>query len=176
MSAATIDRLLKPIKARHGKGLSGTKPGSLLRKQIPINTNQWNTRQVGFMEADTVAHCGTSLMGDFVWSITMTDILSGWTEMRATWNKGAAGVMEGIQNIEEKLPFEIKGFDCDNGSEFLNWHFIHYFTERPKRPVQFTRSRPYKRTIMRMLNKRTGLMYASSLATNALTIQNWSSS
>ncbi|KTD81157.1 hypothetical protein Lwal_1066, partial [Legionella waltersii] len=72
-----------------GKGLSGTKPGSLLRKHIPISTNQWDTSQVGFMEADTVAHCGTSLMGDFVWSITMTDIFSGWTEMRATWNKGA---------------------------------------------------------------------------------------
>ncbi len=114
MSAATIDRLLKPIKSRYGKGLSGTKPRSLLRKHIPINTNQWDTNQVGFMEADTVAHCGTSLMGDFIWSITMTDIFSGWTEMRATWNKGATGVMQGIQNIEENLPFEIKGFDCDN--------------------------------------------------------------
>ncbi|SNV03465.1 Integrase core domain [Legionella waltersii] len=146
MSAATIDRLLKPIKSRYGKGLSGTKPGSLLRKHIPISTNQWDTSQVGFMEADTVAHCGTSLMGDFVWSITMTDIFSGWTEMRATWNKGATGVMQGIQNIEEHLPFEIKGFDCDNGSEFLNWHLIRYFTERtPNKPVQFTRSRPYKK-------------------------------
>lgn len=62
MSAATIDRLLKPIKARYGKGLSGTKPGSLLRKHIPISTNHWDSKQVGFMEADTVAHCGTSLM------------------------------------------------------------------------------------------------------------------
>ncbi|WP_233437528.1 hypothetical protein [Legionella anisa] len=124
MSAATIDRLLKPIKVRYGKGLSGTKPGSILRKQIPVSTNQWDTKHVGFMEADTVAHCGTSLMGDFVWSITLTDIFSGCTEMRATWNKGAIGVMEGIQNIEEHLPFEISGFDCDNGSEFLNWHLI----------------------------------------------------
>lgn len=145
MSAATIDRLLKPIKARYGKGLSGTKPGSLLRKQIPISTNQWDSKQVGFMEADTVAHCGTSLMGDFVWSITLTDIFSGWTEMRAAWNKGATGIMEGIQDIEAHLPFEIKGFDCDNGSEFLNWHLVRYFTERPekKQSIQFTRSRPY---------------------------------
>lgn len=145
MSAATIDRLLKPIKARYGKGLSGTKPGSLLRKQIPINTNQWDSKQVGFMEADTVAHCGTSLMGDFVWSITLTDIFSGWTEMRAAWNKGATGIMEGIQDIEARLPFEIKGFDCDNGSEFLNWHLVRYFTDRPekKQSIQFTRSRPY---------------------------------
>lgn len=145
ISAATIDRLLKPIKARYGKGLSGTKPGSLLKKHIPINTNQWDTNKVGFMEADTVAHCGTSLMGDFVWSITLTDIFSGWTEMRATWNKGAAGVMEGIQDIEEHLPFIIKGFDCDNGSEFLNWHLVRYFTDRPtkQQSIQFTRSRPY---------------------------------
>lgn len=144
MSAATIDRLLSPIKARYRKGLSGTKPGSLLKKHIPISTNQWDTNKVGFMEADTVAHCGASLMGDFIWSITLTDIFSGWTEIRATWNKGATGVMDGIQNIEESLPFEIKGFDCDNGSEFLNWHLLRYFTERPtKQNVQFTRSRPY---------------------------------
>lgn len=146
MSAATIDRLLKAVKVRYGKGLSGTKPGSLLRKHIPINTNQWDSKQVGFMEADTVAHCGTSLMGDFVWSITLTDIYSGWTEMRAAWNKGATGIMEGIQDIETHLPFEIKGFDCDNGSEFLNWHLVRYFTERPenKPSIQFTRSRPYQ--------------------------------
>lgn len=77
MSAATIDRALKPIKSRYGKGLSGTKPGSLVRKHIPINTNQCDTSQVVIMEADTVAHCGTSLMGYFVWSITLTDIFSG---------------------------------------------------------------------------------------------------
>jgi hypothetical protein len=146
MSAATLDRMLKPIKTSYGKGLCGTKPGSILKKQIPISTNQWNTNEVGFLEADTVAHCGTTLMGDFVWSITLTDIFSGWTEMRATWNKGATGVMEGIQNMEEHLPFAIKGFDCDNGSEFLNWHLIRYFTERNTgKAVEFTRSRPYKK-------------------------------
>ena len=68
ISAATIDRLLKPIKVRYGKGLTGTKPGTLLKTQIPIKTNQWDTTKVGFMEADTVAHCGTTLAGDFVWS------------------------------------------------------------------------------------------------------------
>lgn len=146
MSAATIDRLLKPVKVQYGKGLSGTKPGSILRSQIPVLTNQWDTKRVGFMEADTVAHCGTSLSGNFVWSITLTDIFSGWTEMRATWNKGAEGVLAGIQDIEKYLPFEIKGFDCDNGSEFLNWHLLRYFSDRPPlKTVQFTRSRPYKK-------------------------------
>jgi len=144
MSAATIDRMLKPLKSRHCKGLSGTKPGNLLKNKIPVNTNQWDTTQVGFVEADTVAHCGETLMGNFVWTITLTDIASGWTENRATWNKGAVGVVEQIGSIEQALPFPLLGFDCDNGSEFLNYHLIRYFTDRKaEQKVAFTRSRPY---------------------------------
>ncbi len=135
MSGSTIDRLLKPTKVSFNKGRSGTKPGSLLRKHIPVKTNQCNEEQPGFAEADTVAHCGTSLIGDFVWSITLTDIYSGWTENRAIWNKGAQGVVEVINDIEENLPFQILGFDCDNGSEFLNYHLIRYFQKRSV-PVQ----------------------------------------
>jgi len=143
ISAATIDRLLKPIRAKVGRrGLSGTKPGTLLKKQIPIQTGVWDVTQPGFMEADTVAHCGDSLAGNFVWSLTMTDLCTGWTECRATWNKGADGVMAQIKAIQKALPFPIRGFDCDNGSEFLNWHLLRYF-ESHKQPVQFTRSRPY---------------------------------
>ena len=98
ISAATIDRLLKPIRAKTGrKGLSGTKPGTLLKKHIPIQAGVWDVTQPGFIEADTVAHCGDSLAGDFVWSLTMTDICTGWTECRATWNKGADGVMTQIK-------------------------------------------------------------------------------
>ena len=94
------------------------------------------------MEADTAAHCGNTLAGDFVWSLTLTDILSRWTDNRATWNKGAIGVMTQIEEIEAKLPFPILGFDCDNGSEFLN-HYLHrYLANRPS-PAQFTRARPY---------------------------------
>lgn len=146
ISASTIDRMLKPIRVKYNKGLSGTKPGSLLKNQIPIKTNQWNTKEVGYVEADTVAHCGDSLKGEFVWSLTLTDILTGWTENRSTWNKGSAGVIEQIKDIEDSLPFPILGFDCDNGSEFLNYHLLRYFTEREKsEPVQFTRSRPYKK-------------------------------
>ncbi|HSN24060.1 MAG TPA: hypothetical protein VLS45_07825 [Methylomicrobium sp.] len=77
VSAATLDRLLKPLRVLYPKGLSGTKPGSLLKTQIPIRTQHWNETQPGFVEADTVAHCGTSLAGDFVWSLTMTDIVTG---------------------------------------------------------------------------------------------------
>lgn len=142
ISDRTIDRILKPVKARHPKRLGGTKPGSLLKKHIPIKTNQWDEKLPGCMEADTVAHCGTSLLGNFVWSITLTDIYSGWTENAATWNKGASGVLTQIQRIENLLPFKIFGFDCDNGSEFLNYHLLRYMQDR-KSPIQFTRSRPY---------------------------------
>ena len=143
LSAATIDRLLKPVKTQIGKkGLCGTKPGTLLKTQIPIRTHHWDITQPGFMEADTVAHCGNSLAGNFVWSLTLTDIHSSWTECRAVWNKGAMGIVAQIRDIEARLPFAIQGFDCDNGSEFLNHHLLRYFA---KRPVQFTRSRPYKK-------------------------------
>lgn len=142
MSAATIDRLLQPCRMRFPKRLCGTKPGSLLKQHIEIKTNQWSEDRPGFMEADTVAHCGTSLLGSFIWSITLTDIYSGWTENAAVWNKGAEGVLGQIELIESRLPFPILGFDCDNGSEFLNHHLIRYLQKREK-PVQFTRSRPY---------------------------------
>ena len=142
ISAATIDRVLTSIRARRPKGLAATKPGRLLRTHIPIRTSNWDISQPGFMEADTVAHCGNSLAGDYIWSLTLTDIHTGWTECRATWNSGATGVLEQIQNIQQSLPFPLKGFDCDNGSEFLNHHLLRYFTDhKPK--ITFTRSRPY---------------------------------
>lgn len=145
ISAATIDRLLQPVRLVHPRrGLGGTRPGSLLKNQIPIRTHFWDVSQPGFMEADTVAHCGNSLAGSFVWSLTMTDILTSWTESRATWDKGAEGVLAQIRDIEAHLPFALQGFDCDNGSEFLNYHLVRYFTGHPS-VKSFTRSRPYKK-------------------------------
>jgi hypothetical protein len=143
ISAATLDRVLKPYRVRYKRhGLTGTKPGYLLKNQIPIKTDHWDVTKPGFMEADTVAHCGNSVAGDYVWSITLTDIMTCWTEIRATWNKGSEGVEKQIKNIEKKLPFPILGFDCDNGSEFLTWHLLRYFA---KKEIQFTRSRPYRK-------------------------------
>lgn len=144
ISTATLDRILRPLRARYGKGLCGTKPGTMLRNQIPIRTDNWDITRPGFMEADTVAHCGNSLAGDFVWSLTMTDIHTAWTEVRAVWNKGSQGIIEQVQNIEKRLPFVLLGFDCDNGSEFLNNHLVRHFIDR-ENPVKFTRSRPYKK-------------------------------
>ena len=142
MSAATIDRLLSPLRSYYPHRLAGTKPGTLLRKQIPIKTDQWNEDRPGFVEGDTVAHCGTSLLGNFIWSLTVTDIYSGWTENGASWNKGAHGVMEQIKLIEERLPFTLLGWDSDNGGEFINHHLLRYF-QKSENPAQFTRSRPY---------------------------------
>jgi len=143
ISSATIDRILAPTRIQYTKrGRSTTKPGTLLRKQIPIKTNQWNESRPGFLEADTVAHCGDSTAGMYVNTIDFVDIATGWTEQRAVWGKGESGVLEQIKNIERILPFPILGFDCDNGGEFLNYHLLRHFTER-KHPVQFTRSRAY---------------------------------
>ena len=143
ISPSTMDRLLRPVRMRYrGRGRSTTKPGTLLRKQIPIKTNQWDETLPGFLEADTVAHCGTSMAGMFAFTIDCVDIATGWTEQRAVWGKGESGVLEQVKDIEDALPFPLLGFDCDNGSEFLNHHLLRHFAER-KKPVQFTRSRAY---------------------------------
>ena len=143
VSAATLDRLLAAARAEHsGRGRCGTKPGSLLRSEIPIRTGTWDLSRPGYLEADSVAHCGGSLAGSFIWSLTYTDILSGWTEGGAVWNKGASGVLAATRQVEERLPFALLGFDSDNGGEFLNHHLWSYMRER-KAAVEFTRSRPY---------------------------------
>lgn len=146
ISPATIDRLMKPQRQRFSKlGLSTTKPGSLLKKQIPVKTSQWDETIPGFLETDTLAHCGTSVAGMFVYTVNTVDIASQWTEQRATWGKGEKNIVQAIQDIESALPFTIKGFDCDNGSEFLNYHLIRYLTHQRKKPVKITRSRSYQK-------------------------------
>ena len=143
ISASTIDRLLKPTRIKYkGRGRSSTKPGTLLKKHIPIKTDQWDETRPGFLEADTVAHCGESMAGMFAFTIDCVDIATTWTEQRAVWGKGEKGVVEQIEDIEDSLPFTLLGFDSDNGSEFLNYHLLRHFHHRKER-VQFTRSRPY---------------------------------
>lgn len=145
MSSATIDRLMVKMRKRIGKlGLATTKPGSILKSHIPIKTGQWDETHPGYLESDTVAHCGTSIAGSFIYTVNTVDIATGWTEQRALWGKGYQGMFYALKSIERCLPFPILGFDCDNGSEFLNWHIYKYFTNR-KSPVHFTRSRPYKK-------------------------------
>jgi len=142
VSAATLDRLLSEVRTDAQRGRSGTKPGRLLRQHVPIQGEVWDEKRPGFLEADSVAHCGSSLRGDFIWSLIYTDLASGWTSGRAVWNKGAHGVLAQTRDVEGCLPFELMGFDFDNGNEWLNWTLIRHLQER-KRPIQVTRSRPY---------------------------------
>jgi transposase InsO family protein len=144
--ARTLDRILGPVRKKHGtgRGLSGTKHGQYLKNSIPIKISHADVNEPGYMQADTVAHCGGSLDGDFVWSLTFTDIQSGWTENAAVWNKGEEGVHYQLKRIEEALPFQIKGFHSDNGGEFINWHLESYYRDR-KKPVEMTRGRPGKK-------------------------------
>lgn len=139
ISSSTIDRILKPYKYL-GRGRCGTTPGTLLRSEIPISTSCWDVSELGFLEGDTVAHCGGSLLGEFVWSLTATDICSTWTEVRPVWHKGALAVVEAIDDIQEALPFPIKAWDCDNGGEFINRTLVKHFADKK---IAFTRSRAY---------------------------------
>ena len=143
ISASTIDRLLAP--SRHGPsklGLATTKPGSLIKKQIPVRAGCWDESRPGYLEADTVAHCGTSTEGQFVYTLNTVDIATGWSEQRACWGKGQTGIHRAVADIERALPFRLRGFDCDNGTEFINWRLFEYLHRgRRHRRVQFTRGR-----------------------------------
>jgi hypothetical protein len=143
ISAATIGRIFKRAAKRYyRKGISTTKPGSILKEFIPIKTNQWDETKPDFVETDMVAHCGSSIAGMFIYTVNMVDIATGWATQRAVWGKSETGVLEAIRNMERTLPFKILGFDCDNGSEFLNWNLLRYFKNRTN-PVNYTRSREY---------------------------------
>jgi hypothetical protein len=141
IKSATIDRRLEKFRMfRHKKVFSTTKPGSLLKKNIPIKTSSWDETRLGFGELDTVAHCGSSAAGEFVFTLTYTDICSQWTISEAVMGKGQAGIKFALDNIAKRLPFPLKGIDPDNGSEFINWQlYSHCLVNN----IEFTRGRPY---------------------------------
>lgn len=141
IGSSSIDRVLKPY--RELRGLSSTRP-SLFRHRVPIELISGYVSEPGHVEADTVAHCGNSLQGDFINTLTVTDLATGWTENRALWGKTGSAVVSAMKEIEEVLPFYMKGFASDNGSEFLNQEMENYLLER-KRKVKWTRRRPYKK-------------------------------
>lgn len=146
ISAPTIDRILKPYKATKGKSFTRS---TGFRDEIPIQENIWDIREPGFMESDTVAHCGGSMHGEFINTLTMVDISSIWTEARAVFGRGSNAVFDALKDIEANLPFPILGYDADNGGEVLNKHILSYFRderiELKRHPVQVTRSREYKK-------------------------------
>jgi hypothetical protein len=143
ISAAQIDRVLAPWKVGGGVANRRTpKANAAIKAIVPVRAECWDATEPGWIEADTVAHCGGDMGGNFIWSLTATDIFSGWTEVRSSWNRGQHGVCEAFAGIEAALPFALHGVDTDNGSEFLNYHLHRHFTGR-KKPVEMTRSRPY---------------------------------
>jgi hypothetical protein len=148
LSRPQMDRLLAPYRSKTLGGLGSTRRARRnILNQIPMQAKDWNVTEPGQqVQADTVAHCGTSLLGQFANSLTLTDLHSAWTENRAIWCKGSARVIEAMRSIESNLPFKIKGFKTDSGSEFINYEMIVYFKEnRASNPVTVTRSRPYKK-------------------------------
>lgn len=141
IAPSTIDEKLKRYRSEIKRQFNTTtKPGSLLKSHIPIRTSSWEEKIVGYAELDTVAHCGNSLAGEFVNSLTLTDILTGWTEGVAMMGKSEKTTKEALDEAKKRLPFGLKGIDSDNGSEFMNWHLIGYCE---KEKIEFTRGRPY---------------------------------
>jgi hypothetical protein len=140
ISASTIDRLLAPERKVPGlKGRSFTKPGSLLKHQIPIKTfADWDQTRPGFVEIDLVGHEGGNSSGDFLQSLDVTDVCTGWTEVQAVRNKARVWVFEALCSIRKRLPFALLGIDSDNGGEFINEHLFHYCLDNE---LTFTRGR-----------------------------------
>lgn len=142
LSAATADRLLRSER-RQRRGLATTKPGTLLRRSIPVRTfTDWNETRPGFLEVDLVAHCGVILRGEYLHTLTLTDIATGWTECLPVLNRGQRAVQHAIDQARPRLPFPLLGLDSDNGSEFINAHLLRYCRQEQ---ITFTRSRPYKK-------------------------------
>jgi len=142
-SGRTLDRLLEPLRGQ-GAGRSLTRPGTLLRHQIPIRGSVWEEGKAGWLEVDTVALCGGSVAGEYVWMVDGVDYATTWVELRAMWGRGQIGTLAALRDVEASLPFELLGLDSDNGGEFLNHHVLRWLQKRP-RPVFMTRSRPYKK-------------------------------
>ncbi len=144
VSAATIERLITPERKKvFGKGRTTTKPGSLLKHQIPIHVfTRWNDRKPGFGEIDLVAHCGVTVKGDFAYTLDFIDLDTNWNECVAFLGKGEHATRQGLEVIRKRLPFEMLGIDSDNGDEFVNWHLYRWCK---KEAITFTRCREYRK-------------------------------
>ena len=144
ISAATIDRMMAPERKRiRLKGRRGAKPGTLLKHQVPIRTfDGHDQEEPGFLEIDLVGHEGGNAHGDFAQTLDVTDVSSTWTETRAVRNKAQKWVFAALSIILDGLPFDARGIDSGNGSEFINAHLVRFCAEKE---LAFTRSRPYRK-------------------------------
>ena len=154
MSAATADRLLNSQRKRGQRGLSTTRAGTLLKQQIPIRTFQeWKETRPGFLEADLVAHCGTNIEGGYLYTLTLTDIATGWTECLPLLLRSQDTVLAALQRARTLFPFPILGIDADNGGEFINESFIAYCQQEQ---ITFTRGRPYLKNDQCFVEQKNG--------------------
>jgi hypothetical protein len=143
ISSASIDRCLRTVRIRSSHGLRTTKPGSLLKNLIPIRTfTEWDEERPGFLEIDLVAHCGNTTEGQFLCTLTCTDLCTGWTDVTAVLHHSQEAVSEAIQRMRQRLPFPLLGLDSDNGGEFIN-DLVYRYCLAEK--ITFTRSRPYQK-------------------------------
>jgi hypothetical protein len=143
ISSASIDRCLRPVRIKSSHGLSTTKPGSLLKNIIPVRTfTEWDEEQPGFLEIDLVAHCGNTTEGQYLNTLTCTDICTGWTDVTALPRRSQQAVSEAIHRMRQRLPFPLLGIDSDNGREFINDLLYRYCLDEK---ITFTRSRTYKK-------------------------------
>jgi hypothetical protein len=143
ISSASIDRCLRPVRIKSSHGLSTTKPGSLLKNLIPVRTfTEWDEEHPGFMEIDLVAHCGNTTEGQYLNTLTCTDISTGWTDVTALLHRSQGAVSKAIHRMRHRLPFPLLGIDSDNGSEFINDLLYRYCLDEK---ITFTRSRPYQK-------------------------------
>lgn len=145
ISPATIDRALKEERKKYILKVhkSRTKPGTLLKHQIPIRTfSEWNDKRPGFVEMDLVGHDNGNIQGEYAQTLDLTDIATTWTETQAVRNKAQVWVFEALEHIRKQLPFDILGIDSDNGSEFINDHLFSFCTNNK---ITFTRSRAYRK-------------------------------
>jgi len=143
ISPAQVDRRLKGRKLWVKRKVYGsTRPGAILKHQIPIRTDSWNIRVPGYVESDLVSHCGGNASGLFAHTLNWTDILSQWVESRVILGRGQFDVLQASQSMHAELPFDLRGLDCDNDGSFINEHFFGYCQTHK---IQFTRSRPYKK-------------------------------
>jgi len=160
MSASTIDRRLRSVKV--GDGASKRRRQSSLaehRNAIPLKVEAWPEsypKEPGWTEADTVAHCGGSMAGSFIWTVTLTDVATAWTRARGVWNKGAEGVKDCVTGYIWTAPFKILAFNSDNGGEFINDHLIRYFSEYVI-GVKQTRSRAYRKNDNAHVEQKNGV-------------------
>jgi len=158
MSPTTADRFLRSQRKAAPHGISTTRAGTLHRNQIPIRTfADWNEMQPGFLEADLVAHCGREAEGGYLYTLTLTDIATGWTECLPLLYRSRETVLAAFQRARTLFPFPILGIDTDNGGEFINEVIVAYCEQEH---ITFTRGVPIRKGISVSSSRKMGRLCA----------------